>query len=251
MPGGRKETTYICETGVHPAAASLELRSDSGVISHWKDYDQLAAFSFLSHQAAAPFHRTSTDAILVPMVPQVGEFRAGRVHQLSAHAVELPLQVGTVTLLLLVPDSADNLDELLVKLPAVSLQQLVQEWLPFSEASVSLPQLTIVSSAINVTPFLRQLGIRSVFNATSGDLSAAMVAPAIHVKSVTQDAFFSVSFTSVNAVGSMSANLVPKRLKRTAATNLVVDRPFLFFLLHRDTQLVLLAGKVQNPTQVP
>jgi Serine protease inhibitor len=45
--------------------------------------------------------------------------------------------------------------------------------------------------------------------------------------------------------------VVPKRLKRTAATNLVVDRPFLFFLLHRDTQLVLLAGKVQNPTQVP
>jgi serine protease inhibitor len=44
--------------------------------------------------------------------------------------------------------------------------------------------------------------------------------------------------------------VVPKRLKR-AATNLVVDRPFLFFLLHRDTQLVLLAGKVQNPTQVP
>jgi serine protease inhibitor len=44
--------------------------------------------------------------------------------------------------------------------------------------------------------------------------------------------------------------VAPKRLKR-AATNLVVDRPFLFFLLHRDTQLVLLAGKVQNPTQVP
>jgi hypothetical protein len=44
--------------------------------------------------------------------------------------------------------------------------------------------------------------------------------------------------------------VVPKRVKR-AATNLVVDRPFLFFLLHRDTQLVLLAGKVQNPTQVP
>jgi hypothetical protein len=115
--------------------------------------------------------------------------------------------VGTVTLLLLVPDSADNLDELLVKLSAVSLQQLVQEWLPYSETSVSLPQLTIISRAINVTPFLRQLGIRSVFNATSGDLSAATVAPAVHVKSVMQDAFFSVSFTSVNSVGSVSTNL--------------------------------------------
>jgi hypothetical protein len=117
------------------------------------------------------------------------------------------LQVGSVSLLLLVPDSPDNLDELLVKLPAVSLQQLVQEWLPFSETSVSLPQLTIISSAINVTPFLRQLGIRSIFNATSADLRAAAVAPAVYVKSVTQDAFFSVSFTSVNGVGAVSAYL--------------------------------------------
>jgi hypothetical protein len=112
-----------------------------------------------------------------------------------------------VTLLLVVPDSADNLDELLVKLPRVSLQQLVQEWLPHSDISVSLPQLTIVSNAIDVTPFLRQLGIRSVFNATSADLSVATVAPAVHVKSVTQDAFFSMSFVSVNSVGSLSTNL--------------------------------------------
>ncbi|KDR16748.1 leukocyte elastase inhibitor A-like [Zootermopsis nevadensis] len=237
-------------TGARPASVSLELRSDSGVMSHWKDYDRLAAFSFLSHEPAAPFQRTPTDTIPVPMVPQVGDFRAGRIHQLNAHGVELPLEVGSVSLLLLVPDSSDNLDELLVKLPGVSLQQLVQEWLPHSEASVSLPQFTIVSSAIDVTQFLRQLGVRAVFNATSADLSAATPAPYVHVKSVIQDAFFSTSFVSVNSVGSVSTNLVPKRPKRES-TNLVVDRPFLFFLLHRDTQLVLLAGKVQNPTQVP
>jgi hypothetical protein len=124
------------------------------------------------------------------------------------------LKAGMVTLLLVVPDSADNLDELLVKLPRVSLQQLVQEWLPHSDISVSLPQLTIVSNAIDVTPFLRQLGIRSVFNATSADLSVATVAPAVYVKSVIQDAFFSTSFVSVNSVGSLSTNL-GKRLAVT------------------------------------
>jgi hypothetical protein len=80
--------------GARPAAISLELRSDSGVMSHWKDYDRLAAFSFLSHEASAPFQRTPTDTVLVPMVPQVGEFRAGRISQLNAHAVELPLEVS-------------------------------------------------------------------------------------------------------------------------------------------------------------
>ncbi|KAJ4444246.1 hypothetical protein ANN_06037 [Periplaneta americana] len=237
-------------TGVRPPSVSLELRSDSGVMSHWKDYDRLAAFSFLSHESAAPFHRTPTETIPVPMVPQVGVFRAGRVQQLNANAIELPLEVETVTLLLLVPDSADNLDELLVKLSGISLQQLVQEWLPRSESSVALPQFAIISSGMDLTPFLRQLGIRSVFNATSADLSGATAAPTVHVKSITQDAYFTTSFVAVNSVGSVSTNLVPKRPKRDSAS-LRVDRPFLFFLLHRDTQLVLLAGKVQNPTQVP
>jgi hypothetical protein len=84
----------VTVAGVRPAAVSLELRSDSGVMSHWKDYGRLAAFSFLSHEPAAPFQRTPTDIIPVPMVPQVGQFRAGRINQLNAHAVELPLEVS-------------------------------------------------------------------------------------------------------------------------------------------------------------
>lgn len=86
--------TSVNVSGARPASVSLELRSDSGVMSHWKDYDRLAAFSFLSHEPAASFQRTPTDTIPVPMVPQVGDFRAGRIHQLNAHGVELPLEVG-------------------------------------------------------------------------------------------------------------------------------------------------------------
>ncbi|KAJ9577140.1 hypothetical protein L9F63_006262 [Diploptera punctata] len=230
-------------------AVTLHLRSDSGVMSHWQDYDRLATFSFLTHQAGAPFHRSPKEIVTVPMIPQVGVFRASRLQQLNAHAVELPLQVGTVNLLLLVPDSPDNLDELLVKLSKVSLQTLVQQWLPRKEFSVSLPQLTIVSSGIELTPFLRQLGLRSTFNSTTANFNAAIKAP-VHVKSVTQDAYFSTSFVAINSVGAITTNLVPKRSKRDTA-RLTVNHPFLFFLLHKDTQLVLLAGKVQNPTQVP
>ena len=112
-----------------------------------------------------------------------------------------------MNLLLLVPDSADNLDELLVKLSKVSLQTLVQEWLQPTEFSVSLPQLTIVSSNIDLTPFLRQLGLRSVFNSTSANLSTATKSPAVHVKSVLQDAYFSTSFVAVNSVGAVSTKL--------------------------------------------
>ncbi|XP_066996136.2 serpin B8 [Anabrus simplex] len=240
-------------TGVQPAGQVLELRSDSGVMSHWKDYQRLGVFTFLSHQAAAAFHRTPTQSVTVPMIPQVGVFRSGRVDHLNCQAIELLLEVGSVNLLLLVPDSSDAMDELLVKLSGVSFHHLVH-WLTFAETEVSLPQLTVLSSGLDLAPFLRQLGVRSVFNASAADLSQAVdktpQAVPLYVKSVTQDAYFSTSFVAVNSVGSVSSNFVSKRPKREAAS-LIVDRPFLFFLLHRDTQLVLLAGKVQNPTQVP
>ncbi|KAJ8883248.1 hypothetical protein PR048_015089 [Dryococelus australis] len=61
----------------------LELRSDSGVMSHWKDYHRLAAFAFLSHVASAPFRRSATQTAQVPMIPQVGLFRSGRLEHLG------------------------------------------------------------------------------------------------------------------------------------------------------------------------
>nr|CAD7403836.1 unnamed protein product [Timema poppensis] len=284
-------------SGIPPSAQVLELRSDSGVMSHWKDYHRLAAFAFLSHVASAPFRRSPSETVQVPMIPQVGVFRTGRVDHLKCEAVELPLEAEAVSLLLLVPDSSDHLDEMIVKLSDVSLQQLVS-WLTPKETEVSLPQLAILSSSLDLTTFLRQLGVRAAFNSSSADLTKASLSgggeasKGVYAKSVMQDAYFSTSFVAVNSVGSVSVNagacvcvlvafldnssqriysspmaslvltdssqltsdsqhLMPRRPKRETSSTLIVDRPFLFFLLHRDTQLAILAGKVQNPTQVP
>lgn len=71
----------------------VSLQSDSGVMSHWKDFHKLAVYTYLSHEAASPF-TTATGAItLVPFIPQVGVFRAGHLPNLLSHVVQLPLQV--------------------------------------------------------------------------------------------------------------------------------------------------------------
>nr|CAD7439926.1 unnamed protein product [Timema bartmani] len=126
-------------------------------------------------------------------------------------AVELPLEAEAVSLLLLVPDSSDHLDEMIVKLSDVSLQQLVS-WLTPKETEVSLPQLAILSSSLDLTTFLRQLGVRAAFNSSSADLTKASLSgggeafKGVYAKSVMQDAYFSTSFVAVNSVGSVSVN---------------------------------------------
>lgn len=70
---------------------SLKLESHSGVMAHWKDFEKLAVYTFLSHQALRPFTRRDGVSIPVPMIPQVGVFKAGVWE--NARAVLLPLEV--------------------------------------------------------------------------------------------------------------------------------------------------------------
>jgi len=41
------------------------------------------------------------------------------------------------------------------------------------------------------------------------------------------------------------------RQKRSIASKVVFDRPFVFFVFNKMTGLIMLAGKITNPTQVP
>lgn len=74
----------------------LDLQTDTGVMSHWKDYEKLAVYTYLSHQPAAPFMTSNGSVLHVPMIPQIGTFRAGYLPKLNSQAVELPLSVSII-----------------------------------------------------------------------------------------------------------------------------------------------------------
>lgn len=44
---------------------------------------------------------------------------------------------------------------------------------------------------------------------------------------------------------------VVQRKKRSIASKVVFDRPFVFFVFNKLTGLIMLTGKITNPTQVP
>lgn len=238
----RANVSYSSDPMDNATEQILDLQSDSGVMSHWKDYHKLAVYTYLSHQAAAPFSLSDGRTVHVPMIPQVGVFRIGRLHRLNCIAIQLPLETRRVYLVLLMPDTPEGIDEMLVSLPKEKLLQMINS-LPLKETEVTLPQLAILSSNLDFGPFLRQLGIRQLFTNSNS-----------YVRSIKQNAYFSTSFVAVNSVGSFTAQLDLKpttsRPKREAST-LTIDKPFLFFLIHQQSEVILLSGAVQNPTQVP
>jgi hypothetical protein len=104
-------------------------------------------------------------------------------------------QSRRVHLILLLPDAPDSIDQVLVSLSKEKLLQMVRG-LPQQETEVALPQLAILTSDLDLGPFIRQMGVRQLFTD-----------PHVNVRSIKQNAYFSTSFVAVNSVGSISTEL--------------------------------------------
>ncbi|KAL1138939.1 hypothetical protein AAG570_009001 [Ranatra chinensis] len=198
--------------GTHLSNSSdfvLELQSDAGIMSHWKDYQKMAVYTYLRHQSSAPFTTSKGDTVEVPMVPQFGTFRIGYLPRLKSQAVELLLEAPHVSLLLIMPDLREAIDEVLVKISNEKLSFLAKS-LPAQECEVVLPQLVVVTNDIDLSPFLRLIGLSDLFasfNATDKHKQRKGM-----VAFIKQRAYFATSFISVNSVGSSGVSL-GKRLK--------------------------------------
>lgn len=175
----------------------------------------------------------------------------------------LHLQARGTSLVLLLPERGEDSREDLVQL-APRVPRLVAQ-LPPTEMEVLLPQLAAVSRAKDLRPALRALGVHTALDSSLRQ----------YVGSLTQDAFVSTSFVAINSVSSVGARLgecsgllallastmdclstrrclcvAAERSRRQATPRLVLNRPFLFFVVH-DGELIMLAGKVNSPAQVP
>lgn len=100
-------------------------------------------------------------------------------------------QSQRVHLILLLPDSVNNINEILTSLAKENLLQAVKS-LPLRETQVALPQLAILTKDLDLAPFLHRIGLDKLFTN-----------PLSHIRSIKQNVYFSTSFVAVNSVGSV------------------------------------------------
>ncbi|XP_014248924.1 serine protease inhibitor 3/4-like [Cimex lectularius] len=190
----------------------LDYFTDTRVMSHWKDFDKLAVYTYLTHQPSVPFMTPYGDVVNVPMVPQVGLFKAGYHPKLNSQIVELPLEDDATSLVLIMPDHKDGMEDVLLKMLEVDLRTLVKR-LPTSEVEVTLPQFALVNSGLNIGKILKKSGLGIAFTrATTKNKrgSSRRRTTTGLLKSIKQNAYFATSFTSVNSVASTGSTLYRK-----------------------------------------
>ncbi|KAE9532038.1 hypothetical protein AGLY_010240 [Aphis glycines] len=259
-------TTIRSENSNNSLSDILELRSDTGIISHWKDYQKLATYTYLSYQPSAPFTKSDGSVVYVPMIPQTGMFKIGYVPQLKCLAAELMFETDKVSMLIMMPDDVNGSELMIERLSKDNYLDILDS-LGYQNTEVLLPQLAAFTNGLDLEPFFKKLGVKAAFNQTVSDNADnnnktsstsrdhASKFPVVTLVSMKQNAYFSMSFITINSVGSVGTKLGIRssgsRQKRGIATKVVFDRPFVFFVYNKLTGLIMLAGKITNPTQVP
>jgi serpin B len=171
----------------------------------------------------------------------VHDFRFARTPRASV--LELPYGGSTTALILVLPHPGQEL-------AALVQEEDIDAWtrgLTERLVDVALPRFRIACGR-EWSPALRGLGVERAFDADRAELSRMSGEP-FYVGAVLQNAWIAVDETGTEATAATAVTVAPGApAVQPEPLEFHVDRPFLFFIRHRATGMVLFIGQVEDPT---
>ncbi|XP_050041985.1 leukocyte elastase inhibitor-like [Dermacentor andersoni] len=185
--------------------------------------------------------------------------RYARHDYLNCTAVEVPLAGGgLVSLLTLTPNQHDDMGLLETRLSAQRISDILGD-MHVRRANVKLPRIKIEHSHENLTQSLARMGLASLFGPGRAQLFDMSDVPWLHVTNVVHKTSLDIKGprATVAGGGGQVAPPPPKPSNRRRepafvgpseeTIDIVLDRPFLYFVVDNVSGLVIAMGKVLNP----
>ena len=189
------------------------------------------------------FHAPAGD-VSVPMMAPADEINGTWWSGPGWNAAALRYKGDTTSMVLVVPD-AGSFDAFEQGLTADGLAALLAPTQTGS-AAVTLPRFEF-GTATSLNDTLAELGMTDAFS-PAADFSGIDGATDLSVQAVVHKAVIAVDEKGTTAaaatgisIGTTSVAIIDKVL--------VVDRPFLFFIVHAPTGAILFQGRVVDPSQ--
>ena len=189
---------------------------------------------------------TLLDGAKIQVQMMEGEFwRLKHVHRSDFWAVELPYYGRPISMVLIVPTLPGK--DALVRFE----HQLSDRWSEISDGeqeweavTLTMPQFKVRGSH-RLSDTLSGLGLDVVF-LPEADFSGISEEPGFRIDDILHDAYLAVDQhgTEAAAVTLAAMEGAMRPLQRTA---LVIDRPFLFAVVDKNSGVILFIGKVENP----
>ncbi|XP_075731222.1 intracellular coagulation inhibitor 3 [Rhipicephalus microplus] len=185
--------------------------------------------------------------------------RYARHDYLNCTAVEVPLAGGgLISLLTLTPNEHDDMGLLETRLSAQRISDILAN-MQVRRANLKLPRIKIEHSHENLTDSLAQMGLASLFGPGRAQLFDMSDVPWLHVTNVVHKTSIDIKGPRVAAAGGSGHAAPPppnptSRRREPAfvgpseeTIDVVLDRPFLYFVVDNVSGLVIAMGKVLNP----
>ncbi|XP_049854735.1 serpin B3-like [Schistocerca gregaria] len=184
----------------------------------------------------------------VDMMQMQSNFKYAMRYDLDAQVLALPYKGNKFIMLVLLPRQADGLRNLETKLAELNLRDVTSNMYE-NDVLVFLPKFKMEYNKELNGP-LQQLGMTDMFSGLKANFTGITKSEPLHVDMVLHKAFIEVgeegteaaaatvvSYSSITSVGA----------RRSEQIVFKADHPFLFFILHEQTRLVLFAGRYSSP----
>lgn len=188
----------------------------------------------------APFHLADDSVIDVPMMNQTDYFRY--VFTEGCSAVELDYAAGNASMLILLPDG--DIEEFQQNFNSGMLET-IRARLSSTRVSISMPKFEF-SRSMQLSQILKTLGMESAFG-TGADFSGFTGSPDLFISEVLHKAFVKVDEAGTEAAAAtavvMGLTSIPEQ-----PVEMNINRPFLFFILDRESGCILFMGRIMDPS---
>lgn len=177
------------------------------------------------------------------MVPQMSSTETERLvyRNEDVSVTELPYKEDGFSLVLVKPENG-SVDLLLNSMSTQDLDGWIDQ-LTSTEVSLRLPKMTIEYESL-LNQSLQDLGIETAFLAGEADFSA-LGEGELSISQVIHKTYLEVDESGTTAAGATSVGIINTSVPVTI--DYVYDSPFLIFLRHRESGLILFSGKIMDP----
>merc|ERR1712142_1264073 len=191
------------------------------------------------------FFISPSKSIKVPMMSKEDFVYFAQLASLSSSMVELPYKGNKVTMQVLLPDNKDGLEEVEEKLKTVNINDLFEKEKQQKDLDIQLPKFKL-ESTFELKEALTTLGVGDMFSESAADFSGITTVNKLFVSFIVQKAFIEVDekgseAAAASAVGFSFESATPP------PEPFVADHPFIFFLRHKESGMLLFQGRVTNP----
>ncbi|MCK5064974.1 MAG: serpin family protein [Candidatus Fermentibacteraceae bacterium] len=188
----------------------------------------------------AQFLLADGSAIEAPMMSQTDHFRF--VSTEGCSAVELDYAAGNASMLILLPDG--DIEEFQQNFDAGMLES-IRRRLSSVRVSLSMPKFEF-SRSLQLSQILRTLGLEFALG-SGADFSGITGNPDLFISEVLHKAFVKVDEAGTEAAAAtavvMGLTAMPEE-----PIEMNINRPFLFFILDRDSGSIVFMGRIMDPS---